>query len=235
MTLVLGVDGCRAGWCCVLVDADGGVVIETLVRATFRDVLGSPATIICIDIPIGLLDRPGQRACDVEARRMLGRRRASSVFSPPSRRALSWADYRAASDVNLQLTGRRLNKQSFNISPKVREVDELMKPGKQERVREAHPELSFASLNGGLAVTANKKTKAGREQRWRLLRAVLSGLPRDAALSANLRGRCQPDDYVDALACAWTAVCGARSTARRIPLEPEFDEHELRMEMWLPG
>jgi len=166
-----------------------------LVRRTFRDVLGSPATIICIDIPIGLLDRPGQRACDVEARRMLGRGLASSVFPPPSRRALSWADYRAASDVNLQLTGRRLNKQSFNISPKVREVDELMKPGKQERVREAHPELSFASLNGGLAVTANKKTKAGREQRWRLLRAVLSGLPRDATLSANLRGRCQPDDY----------------------------------------
>src|SRR5207249_6079160 len=127
------------------------------------DLLDSPAVVICVDIPIGLLDRPGQRACDNFARRMLGRGRASSVFPSPSRRALLFPDYRAASDVNLQLTGRKLNKQSFNISRKVREVDEAMKPATQERVREAHPELAFRSLSEGVAVPSNKKTHAGRD------------------------------------------------------------------------
>ena len=235
MTLVLGVDGCRVGWCCVAVDADRGTIMDAFVRRTFRDVLDSPAGVICVDIPIGLLDRPGQRSCDVEARRMLGRGRASSVFPPPSRRAMSFGDYRAASDVNLQLTGRKLNKQSFNISPKVREVDEAMKPGMQERVREAHPELSFWSLNEGVAVPPSKKTKAGRDHRWRLLRAVFPNLVRTAELPTELRGLSQMDDYVDALACAWTALCVARGNARRIPSEPELDERGLRMEMWLPG
>ena len=170
-------------------------------------------------MPIGLLDRPGQRACDNFARRMLGRGRASSVFPSPSRRALSFPDYRAASDVNLRLTGLKLNKQSFNISPKVREVDEAMKPGMQDRVREVHPELAFRSLNGGSSVPLNKKTGAGRDHRWRLLRAVFLDLPPTAALPAGLRRRCQADDYIDALGCAWTAVCVARGTARRIPAE----------------
>jgi len=204
------------------------------VSRRLSSLLDSPASVICVDIPIGLLDRPGQRACDVEARRMLGRGRASSVFPPPSRRALSFGDYRAASDVNMQLTGRRLNKQSFNISPKVREVDEAMKPVMQERVREAHPELSFRSLNGGVALPSSKKTAGGRNHRWRLLRAVLAGLARKATLPAELRGRCQADDYIDALACAWTAIYAAGGTARRIPPEAEVDERDLRMEMWLP-
>ena len=208
MTLVLGVDGCRSGWCCVTVDADSGAVIDSFVRSSFRDVLDSPAELICIDIPIGLLDRSGQRSCDVEARRMLGRGRASSVFPTPSRRALSFVDYRAASDVNLQLTGRKLNKQSFNISRKVREVDEAMKPATQERVREAHPELAFRSLSGGVAVLPNKKTHAGRDDRWRLLRAVLLELPPSAALPAGLRGRCQADDYIDALGALVEGLSG---------------------------
>ena len=166
---------------------------------------------------------------------MLGRGRASSVFPSPSRRALSFPDYRAASDVNLQLTGRKLNKQSFNISPKVREVDEAMKAGVQERVREVHPELAFLSLNGGVSVPLNKKTEAGRDHRWRLLRAVYPDLQPTADLPPELRGLCQMDDYIDALVCAWTAVCMARGTARRIPAEPDADDRGLRMEMWLPA
>ena len=137
-------------------------MIDSFVRRAFSDVLGSPVTLICVDIPIGLLDRPGQRACDVIARGILGRGRGSSVFPSPSRCALSFADFRTASNVNFQFTGRKLNKQSFNISLKVREVDEVMEPGMQERLREVHPELSFGSLNEGASVQANKRTESGR-------------------------------------------------------------------------
>ncbi|HEV8574300.1 MAG TPA: DUF429 domain-containing protein, partial [Dehalococcoidia bacterium] len=204
MTVVLGVDGCRGGWCVVAIDPRINNILDALVLPSFDAVLALPTEVICVDIPIGLLDRPGQRACDVEARCLLGRGRASSVFAPPSRRALSFADYRTASDANFQLTGRRLTKQSFNIGPKVREVDGLIKAVMQERVREAHPELSFQALNRGQAMRFNKKTPAGRDERWRLLLGVLPDLATEPSLPTELVGRCGKDDYIDALACAWT-------------------------------
>jgi predicted RNase H-like nuclease len=237
MTLVLGVDGCPGGWCAVALDvaADTVGARDTQVLGSFADVLVSPAEAICVDIPIGLLDRPGRRTCDVEARRLLGRGRASSVFAPPSRRALAFDDYVGASETNFQLTGRHLNKQSFNIAAKVREVDEAMKSGMQGRVLEVHPELCFQALNGHAVSRVNKKTTAGREARWRLLRTVFPDLGPNPTLPVQLKGLCGADDYVDALVCAWTAACVARGVGRRIPSEPEMDEPGLRMEMWLPG
>jgi predicted RNase H-like nuclease len=234
MTLVLGVDGCPGGWCCVAIEANTCAVLDARVYNSFASVLGSPAELICADIPIGMLDAPGKRVCDVEARRLLGRGRASSVFPPPSRRSLSFVDYRAASDANHQLPGRWLNKQSFNISPKACEVDAAMKPHMQNRVTEVHPELCFWALNGGVAMRWNKKTRGGRDERWRLLRGVLPELGEVPGLPAALRGRCALDDYVDAIVCGWTAACVVRGEARRIPAEPEVDERGLRMEMWLP-
>ena len=235
MVLVLGVDGCRSGWCCIELDTERETATNVAVRETFEGVLESAATVICVDIPIGLLDRPGSRHCDVEARRLLGPGRASSVFPPPSRRALNYEEYGRASRVNFELTGRRLTRQSFNIAPKVREVDASMKPGMQDRVGEAHPELCFRALNGGRPMRFNKKTTIGREARWRLLKTIIPGLSQNPTLPPSLKGRCGADDYVDALACAWTAACVLRGEARRIPEEPEVDERGLRMEMWLPG
>jgi predicted RNase H-like nuclease len=210
-------------------------VVEAQVLGTFTRVLESQGEVICIDIPIGLLDRPGQRGCDVEARRILGPGRAASVFPAPSRRALAFADYEAASGTNFELTGRHLNRQSFNVGGKVREVDGAMKAGMQDRVREVHPELCFWALNGRKAMRLNKKTTAGREVRWRVLRRVFEGLGSNPTVPRELKGLCGADDYVDALVAAWTAACVARGEARRIPEEPEVDERELRMEMWLPG
>jgi predicted RNase H-like nuclease len=237
MTLVLGVDGCPGGWCAVALDVSptSAGVAESSVFRDFAEVLASAAQVICVDVPIGLLDGPGHRACDVEARKLLGPGRSSSVFPPPSRRALAFSGYEQASRVNFELTGRGLNKQSFNVGGKVREVDEVMKAGMQDRVREVHPELCFWALNGRAAMRLNKKTTVGREARWRVLRRVFDGLGPNPTLPPELKGLCGADDYVDALVAAWTAACVARGEARRIPVEPEADERGLRMEMWLPG
>jgi len=165
---------------------------------------------------------------------MLGRGRASSVFPPPSRRSLSFDDYREVSEVNFKLTERRLSKQSLHISPKVRQVDDAIKPVMQGRVREVHPELAFWALNGQAAMRVNKTRREGREERWRLLRAALADLCETPALPAALGGKCGVDDYVDSLVCAWTAACISRGDAQSFPLEPERDERRLRMEMWMP-
>src|SRR5437870_4489813 len=135
MTLLLGVDGCPGGWCAVALEVGDGRARPAGARvySSVAEILASDAAVICIDIPIGLLDVPGQRRCDVEARRLLGPA-WPRVFIPPCRQALG-----------------------------------------------------------------------------------------------------APDDYIDALVCAWTAACVLQGTARRIPQEPEADERGLRMEMWLPA
>ena len=73
---VAGVDGCRAGWVMVRRDAAGRFAAP-LVVAALDDL---PETdMVVIDIPIGLPES-GRRACDLEARALLGPRR-SSVFT----------------------------------------------------------------------------------------------------------------------------------------------------------
>jgi predicted RNase H-like nuclease len=235
MTLVLGVDGCPGGWCVVELDAESGTVGPPAVEPSFKDLLARPVEVICVDIPIGLLDRPGQRRCDVEARRLLGSRR-SCVFPPPSRTALSHLQsYEQACDANLAATGKKISRQAFGIAPKMREVDDVLKAGSQERIREVHPELCFWSLNGGSPLLDKKKSGYGLSVRWTLLQAVFDGLPSMPPPRSALPPHCGIDDYVDSLACAWTAVCIARGTAVRIPEDAETDGNGLRMEMWLPG
>lgn len=235
MTLVLGLDGCRAGWCGVMIDArdDAAFALPPSVFPSFAEALTTDAGVIAIDIPIGLLDRPGGRACDREARRLLGRPAASSVFPPPSRRACGVLDYQEASAINFQLTGRRLTKQSFYIAPKIREADEQMKPDLQERVYEVHPELCFWALHGGNRLTNRKKLVAGRLERWSLLRRVLPSLPERPPLPREMPERCGVDDYIDALAAAWTALCISRKIAQPVPPNPACDGG-LRMEIWYP-
>src|SRR3954452_8609244 len=90
MVWVAGVDGFKSEWCLVLRNVDTG---ELRARAlpTVAAVLESPErpSVLCIDIPIGLPEfpPPGGRACEREARRVLGPR-ASSVFSALGRVAL---------------------------------------------------------------------------------------------------------------------------------------------------
>jgi predicted RNase H-like nuclease len=93
------------------------VKLEPPVRfPSFEAVLASAAEVICVDIPVGLLDGPGQRPCDTAARRLLGRPRASSVFPPPCRPALTAGDYETACEQNFRVCGRRISRQAYNIA-----------------------------------------------------------------------------------------------------------------------
>ncbi len=240
---VAGVDGCRAGWLVVLlsVATENGAGLRCPLDAEglwvsphFADVLLRTynCKLICVDIPIGLSDGPQPRACDVAARRLLGRR-ASSIFTPPARACLSARSYPEASAAQLQCTGKRLNKQSFLIMDKIRQVDELVTPVMQQRVREIHPEVAFHVLNGNRPAEHNKKTVAGRNERI----ALLSGIFPTAAETVNKARRARevaPDDIVDALAAAWTAAKTITGQAATLPEQPEYDSKGLRMEILLP-
>lgn len=127
--------------------------------------------ILCIDVPIGLLDQavPGGRGCDKAARVLLGQPRGRSVFSPPARPTLRARRFEEALRLNRATSPHALgiSRQSFGILPKIREVDELITPGLQDRILEVHPELVFYELNDAKPLVESKKSRKGRNLRTR--------------------------------------------------------------------
>ncbi len=235
MTHVVGVDGCRGGWCAVSIrDEENGLTVSPpVIYPSFRDVVASKANVICIDIPIGLLDGPGRRACDAEARNRLGPK-WPAVFDPPCRGALGKPTHAKASATNRRICGRGLAIQAYYISSKIAEVDDLMTSDRQSCVYEVHPELCFWALNDHEPTLSNKKRLAGRHERWQSLRTVLPLQP-EPLRPRDLPHACAVDDYIDTLVAAWTAVCISRGSTQRIPSQPEIDDKGLRMEMWFPA
>jgi predicted RNase H-like nuclease len=172
---VAGVDGCRGGWLCVdeFDGVLGGHIFESL--AELLDSLPT-ASIVAIDIPIGLPDS-GERQCDPVARKLLRAPRASSVFPAPIQAVVSEIDYQVACRKHREIDGRALSRQAFAILPKIHEVNVLLgdRPALQDRVREIHPEVCFAVWNNGIAMQHRKSDPLGGAERERLIDGAWPG------------------------------------------------------------
>jgi predicted RNase H-like nuclease len=107
-TLVVGVDGCPGGWLAMAYDAEAGTLTPEI-HATFRAVLDAypGAASVAIDIPIGLLEGTPQRRCDVEARKVLGFPRRTSVFRAPDPRCVHEPAFEKAKECSFRMTGKR--------------------------------------------------------------------------------------------------------------------------------
>ena len=231
---LIGVDGCRGGW--VVAASDGTLsslsftVVDDLEPVIAR--VEGGAGLVAIDIPIGLRD-DGPRACDLQARRWLGRPRASSVFPAPCRAALAATTYRRACRLSRRALGVALTIECFNIVPKIRHVDALMTPERQAFVREVHPELVFAILSGrGRGLVEPKRTEAGERLRLRLLRRVAPRFDPGAVRATLGLPRVARDDVIDAVACLVAAQRIALGKAIVLPDGVvERDARGLRMEI----
>jgi predicted RNase H-like nuclease len=218
--VVAGVDGCRAGWFVAIAD---GTALRLEVRATFADVLrllDDGVTHLAVDMPIGLPTR-GSRACDLDARRLLGRRR-SSVFPAPPRSVLGVRNYQVALRTKREIDGVGLSKQAFNLLPKIAEVDAAITPVLQQRVVESHPELAFARL-AGRPLEAPKRETAGRATRSALLESSCGARPPTPRGAAD-------HDALDAIALTVTAGRLAEGRAERLG-DGTRDAHGLAMEI----
>ncbi len=237
---VAGVDACRGGWLVVLANVDGDPEPRARIVPAFADVLSlaEAPSIIAIDIPIGLPECSGigGRAADIAARANLGARQ-SSLFAVPARAAVMETDYRAACAAALKHSEppRKVSKQTFNIFPKIREVDALMTPALQARVFECHPETAFWAMNERAPLDEPKKVKSSPFPAGLALRRKL--LTRAGFLAAFLerthfrRTDAGADDLLDACACAWTALRIVRGEAMTFPAEPPLDARGLRQEI----
>ena len=212
-----GVDGCPAGWIVAFVRPQGSEARLRIVPR-FADVLAAPEApaIIAVDMPIGLPERTGLggRAAENAVRPLLGARQ-SSVFSVPARAAIYAHDYADACARALQTSDppRKVSKQLFNIAPRIREIDTLLREhsAAAARVFEVHPEVAFWRLNGGQPLSEPKKVKSrpyepGLALRRRLL--IAAGLPARCRERTPPKGA-GPDDLLDALACAAVARTAA--------------------------
>lgn len=215
---VLGLDACKAGWAGIAWDGDS---VAGVFGTSVADVLATFAAqgtvgVLAIDIPIGLPEKCTREA-DGLARQEVGPR-SSSVFTTPIRRALEADDYRTASAINTQETGKSITQQAFGIRTKVLEVDTFLKTNDAAiEVVELHPEVCFAAMNGAPLVHA-KKTWAGQHQRRQLLAEAGLILPSDLG---ELGAKAPVDDILDAAAAAWTAMRVANGQARSLPEVPE--------------
>lgn len=164
---------------------------------------------VCIDIPIGLSET-GVRGCDTQARRLLGPRR-SSVFAAPPYFALEERCYPELNEESKRRFGRGISKQAFYLLPKIRETERHLRAHRARcrEWREAHPELCFAALQGGVPMSENKKTQAGYLQRFELLSARM-GKRTVAQLMSQieagpLSSGVSRDDILDAMVCGYVA------------------------------
>jgi predicted RNase H-like nuclease len=240
MVEAFGVDGCRGGW--VEASGIGGGRTALRIVGTIAEIAPSrleqastaPAL---VDVPIGLPERVGFRACDTAAREMLGERR-SSVFQVPDRELLGLATF---SDVQASIVIRRLSEpaargltqQGFGITSKIAEVDAYLREhaGSSAWLLEMHPEVSFRVLTG--RDLGPKKTAYGRAERLLALQKVFSDVEANIAATRRVvaAGVAELDDLLDAYVALWTALRVVDGRAQRLG-DTNVDRHGLPMQMW---
>ncbi|GGW56953.1 DUF429 domain-containing protein [Alishewanella tabrizica] len=208
VTTWVGVDGCKYGWCAFIRQQLDTHHYQTAFHlfdtlASLKALLPDNACVF-IDMPIGF-PAAGElgRQCDKLARQWLPGR-AASVFPVPCEAAVYAADYQTACDINQQQLGKRFPIQTWNIIPKIIELDQLLQTHKASqpsgvRFYESHPELVFTGF-AGQPMQFSKATEEGRDERLALLAQFpdveLSVLTQ--ALTQTAKKWAKADDILDA-------------------------------------
>lgn len=143
------------------------------------------------------------------------------------RAALDCSDYQEALKLSLQIEGKSLTKQTWAIIPKIKQVDGLMTPAAQSRIREGHPEVSFAHMNGGAALLTSKHTEKGGRDRLSMLTLHFEGVTSLVQQHSRIA-----EDIIDACAMLWTARRILNNCALALPETPPTDARGLLMQIW---
>jgi predicted RNase H-like nuclease len=174
---------------------------------------------LVMNVPIGYRNRPEDppRRCDVDARSLVTWR-GGAIHNAPSRAVLS-------GEINW-LDGN-LDAVTATLLPRIREVAAEMSPFRQRVVYEGNPELSFYQLNGERPLDNSKKIVTGRDERRTLLMDKIAGIEKVLDAPTEI-----PEKHVyDAAVLLWTARRVHGKGARRVPIDPEWDEEGIRMEI----
>ena len=234
----VGVDGCANGWVAVSLSDEQCEVVSFPTISSLWDSLGQNTALLLIDMPIGLPTGGEQRErwCDVRAKQFLGRR-GSSIFPAPCRELLQSTLYTEANDRTRKLTGKGLSKQTFNLLPKIRELDTFLQqnPSIWNKIHESHPELLFQVLAGSRPIHS-KKDATGVLQRLDLLSTFIDVtgqlFPAIRHSAGQMKG-VKVDDLLDACVLAVIARVSGQHGVESVSEIQQLDAVGLPMEIVL--
>ena len=232
MASAVGVDWAGNGWVAAVIPERGAPSVEFYATVLNLWRAHGDAETILIDMPIGLRET-GTRACALAAKRALSNRQGS-VFLTPTREAVYAPNIQTAKE-RQRPADFSVQNQAWAIVPRIRELDgflqeyaDAVEPG---QIREAHPELCFAGLNGGDPIPDSKGTVAGQNARLAALESVDPALVEafETAVEtltepayAPTIAQSKTDDLLDALVLAATARLPA-ADLDRYPADPKRD------------
>lgn len=225
-----GIVPCPGGWLVVPARLAGVTVVadDPEVVPTLLDVLEfkpkfDAAAIYC---PIGFHDNPSNpyRICDEEARALVGWPRSIAVRPTPSRAALNAATRTEAQQLEPWLTRDDLRRFRW-----LKEANKEFQPFHQRTYFAAHPDLTFAQLNGDKPLLSSPYQQDGMLERIALIRDKLPGLEEIASRTPP-PGSAQVH-LLQALGLLWTARRIAGRAMQRVPLDPDWDPSGMRMEL----
>jgi predicted RNase H-like nuclease len=223
-SLIAGVTPCRGGWLVASAKVQGTIFAPEDPRkvANFIDIVDERPSysIIALNAPVGYLNaaKTGGRSCDRQARVLLGRRGAAVKSAP----------VRLDSTRDIELLPEFIDAISQTLLRRYREVANEMAPYRQRTIYETNPELSFYQLNEEVPMRWSKHAEKGIEERKYLLDERVAGVSR--ILEAEIP-EVDLSHLLDAAAILWSARRVHSHAALRIPADPEWDEHGLRMEL----
>ena len=215
---VAGIDGTPNGWIGAELGPDGAVAFHwhrELARLVEQLVA---ATVIGVDIPIGL-PASGYRRADEAARLFLGTRR-SSVFLVPPEEALLAPSYQDARAVWRARGWKGSSRQAFALRHRILEAAAAARA--DDRIREVHPEVSFQLMRGN-PLHFGKHSWNGAVERVGLLAA--QGMK--VALEPLAVSEGGVDDVLDAAAAAWSARRISRGDAKIFPTDSLENEPRI--------
>jgi predicted RNase H-like nuclease len=223
---VIGVDGCPGGWIAAIWQGDR-IHLKLFELGKFSDILDEDAAMIAVDMPIGFPSLYGRKA-DIAARKFM-KPHGSRVFPVPCRDAVHAVNYTEAIRLNkLHSKGVSIPPVTNAIRPRMQEIDKVISRQNEHRLREVHPEVSFAVMKGDVPLANKKKVKSGEAERLELLNA--HDVPTvDFAKHNFFRRDVKRDDIIDACAAAWSARRILEGRARHFPETEERDARGLLM------
>jgi len=225
-----GIVPCPGGWLIVPARLSGVTVVtdEPEVVPSLLDVLEYKPKFdaAAIHATIGFFDQPSgpYRPCDLEARAIVGWPRRVAIRPVPSRAALHAATRAEALELEPWLTRDDLRRFKW-----MRECEREFQPFHQRHFFAAHPDLTFAQLNGDRPMRSSPYQRDGILERMNLLREKMPGV--EEMVTRMPPPGAAPVHMLQATGLLWTARRAAGRAMNRLPADPNWDSTGMRMEL----
>ena len=233
-TINIGIDGCKSGWCCALYNkGEININVFSSIEEFTRGI--NSKFKIWIDIPIGLGSKKNPRTIDQLLRSKLSSFK-HSVFNCPTRKAVYANSYSEAKELNIVETSKSISIQSWNITPKIKDLDTYLLSNKDhiEFFEESHPELCLSQLNNGLDLQFSKHKKNGIEERLKILKIHEPSIFEifNSTLKKYSRKLVSKDDILDSLALLISLK--VKTKTNYLSSDIETDDKKIPMKIAYP-